>query len=126
MARIFLGIVGAAYLALSVWCSLMPSTTSKAVGFDLKPGAGQSEYLVIYGGLQLALACIFLWPLYRSQDLTICLAACLLVHACLVLFRTIGFFIFTGIGMTTYALAIVEWVIFLVATWLWWTLPSVR
>jgi hypothetical protein len=126
MARIFPATVGVAYLALSIWCSLLPATTSRLIGFELKPGSGQSEYLVIYGGLKLALGCVFLWPLYRSRDLPFCLGVCLLVHACLVLFRTIGFFAFTGIGTTTYALAVGEWVILLAAAWLWWTLPSAR
>jgi hypothetical protein len=105
---------------------MVPATTSRSIGFELKPGSGQSEYLVIYGGLKLALGCVFLWPLYRSRDLPFCLGVCLLVYACLVLFRTIGFFAFTGIGTTTYALAVVEWVILLAAARLWWTLPSAR
>ena len=125
VTRSFLVTIGVAYLALSIWCSLSPATTSGSVGFDLKPGSGQSEYLVIYGGLQLALGCVFLWPLCRSRDLPFCLSVCLLVHACLVLFRTLGFFAFSGIGTTTYALAAVEWVIFLLAGCLWWRQSSV-
>jgi len=125
VARIFLAIVGAAYLALSIWCSVSPVSTARSVGFDLHPGSGQSEYLVIYGGLQLALACVFLWPLYRRRDLSFCLSVCLIVHACLMLFRTLGFLAFTDIGTTTYVLATVEWAIFLLAGWFWWTTPSV-
>ncbi len=51
MERIFLAIVGAAYILLAGWCSLMPDKTSKAVGFTLQPGSGQSEFLTVYGGL---------------------------------------------------------------------------
>ena len=69
MARIFLAAVGVAYLVLSAWCSVAPETTSQTVGFDLHPGTGQSEYLVIYGGLEAALAVIFLLPLLRKERL---------------------------------------------------------
>lgn len=44
MPRIFLAIVGLAYILLAAWCSLMPDKTSKAVGFTLQPGSGQSEF----------------------------------------------------------------------------------
>jgi hypothetical protein len=109
-----------AYITLAVWCSLAPGKTSQAVGFNLQPGSGQSEFLVVYGGLELALGIIFLLPLVRSDQTLFSLQACLIVHACLVLFRSIGFFAFTGIETKTYVLAIVEWMIFLAALVLWW------
>jgi len=67
MARIFLAIVGAAYLVLAGWCALMPDKTSRAVGFSLQTGSGQSEFLTVYGGLQLSLGLAFLWPLLRPS-----------------------------------------------------------
>ena len=51
MERIFLTVIGVAYLLLAAWCTFAPARTSQAVGFDLKPGSGQSEFLVVYGGL---------------------------------------------------------------------------
>jgi hypothetical protein len=113
MARIFLAVVGIAYIGLGLWCAAMPQNTSKAVGFVLQPGQGQSEFLTVYGGLEVALGLLFLWPLYRSEEVAFPLLACLIVHGCLVLFRTIGFFVYTGFETTTYALAAIEWLIFL-------------
>ena len=52
-------------------------------------------------------------PLYKSEEVAFPLLACLVVHACLVMFRTIGFFIYTGFETTTYVLAAIEWIIFL-------------
>jgi len=124
MAKIFLACVGVAYIALAFWCGFLPGSTSKAIGFELKPGSGQSEYFVVYGGLQLALGIAFLWPLCRSQDLPLCLGLCLLIHASLVLFRSISFLLYREIGITTYALAGVEWGILLLSAWFWWSLPS--
>ena len=120
MARVFLTIVGAAYIFLAAWCSLMPEKTSMAVGFTLLPGSGQSEFLTVYGGLELALGIAFLWPLYRPAELTLPLFLCLLIHGCLVAFRTIGFVLYSGIENSTYGLAATEWVIFLAAAILCW------
>lgn len=116
MARFFLAFVGFAYIGLGIWCAVAPQKTAKAVGFVLQPGQGQSEFLTVYGGLEVALGLLFLWPLYKSEEVAFPLLACLVVHACLVLFRTIGFFIYTGLETTTYLLAATEWIIFLGAT----------
>ncbi len=120
MTRIFLALVGLLYLALAVWCTLAPSKTSQAVGFDLRPGAGQSEFLTVYGGLEFALGLVLLWPLYRPEETAWPLFVCLVVHACLVAFRSAGFLMFEGIPRMTVNLAIGEWVIFLASAWLSW------
>ena len=57
-AKIFLAVVGLVYLALALWCSIDPATTSEKIGFQLQPGSGQSEFVTIYGGLELALSLI--------------------------------------------------------------------
>lgn len=111
--RIFLAMVGVAYLLLAAWCSLRPAQTSQAVGFSLTPGSGQSEFLVVYGGLELGLGIVFLLPLYDLSWTSLALFACLIIHACLVLFRTASFILYSGIHTTTYFLAVVEWLIFL-------------
>ena len=115
IAKIFLTLVGAMYLGLAVWCSVSPAVTSDKVGFDLKPGSGQSEFLVIYGGLELGLALIFLLPLIRADCLTSSLLGCVLIHACLVAFRTVSLFLYSDISSMTYKLAIGEWVILILA-----------
>ena len=111
--RIFLAVVGVAYLVLAAWCSLRPGQTSQSVGYTLMPGSGQSEFLVVYGGLELGLGIAFLLPLYDSNWTSFALFICLIIHACLVLFRTTSFFLYSGIHTTTYVLAVVEWLIFL-------------
>ncbi len=115
MTRIFLAIVGAIYAALAVWCSVAPGKTSETVGLQIKPGAGQSEFLTVYGGLEMALGIVFFWPLFRQEFTAYALLVCLIVHACLVVFRTIGFFLYPGIPSTTYGFAASEWLIFLLA-----------
>lgn len=111
--RIFLAVVGAAYLILAVWCSVRPAQTSQSVGYSLTPGSGQSEFLVVYGGLELGLGIVFLIPLFHPETTWFALIACLIIHACLVLFRSTSLFLYSGIQTTTYVLAVVEWLIFL-------------
>lgn len=113
VTRLFLAAVGITYLYLAIWCSLKPVETSQLVGFDLNPGSGQSEFLVVYGGLELGLACILLLPLIRPKQVESSLLTCLIVHACLVLFRSVSFFLYSDIQSMTYKLAVGEWIIFL-------------
>jgi hypothetical protein len=120
VARVFLAIVGAAYLALAAWCAILPDTTSNSVGFTLQPGSGQSEFLTVYGGLQVAIGLAFLWPLYRPSDTTLPLFLCLLTHGCLVIFRTLSFGLYSGVPATTIVLAATEWTIFMGAAILAW------
>lgn len=120
LARIFLAIVGVAYLILAAWCAVAPQQTSRAVGFELSRGAGQSEFLTVYGGLEFGLGIVFLWPLVRSQDTGFALLACLIVHASLVTFRTASFLLYSDIGSSTYVLAAVEWLILLSAAFCYW------
>jgi hypothetical protein len=120
MARAYLAVVGVAYFFLGIWCAAMPDRTAKSVGFVLTPGSGQSEYFVVYGGLELALGIAFLWPLRREEDTEFALRLCCLIHSCLVVFRTASFFRFTDIGQTTFVLAVLEWLILLGAISVWW------
>lgn len=48
-------IIGAIYAALGIWCTLAPRKTSKAVGFELVGDGGLSEYITVYGGLEVGL-----------------------------------------------------------------------
>ncbi|GJM23910.1 MAG: membrane protein [Phycisphaerae bacterium] len=107
-ARIFTSIVGIAYLGFSVWCTLQPQKTASSIGFELKPGSGQSEYLVVYGGLQLALGCIFLLPLLRPDFLRNALLICVIIHGSLVLFRGISIGLYGRLDGTTYVLSALE------------------
>ena len=98
MTRNFLAAVGITYMYLAGWCSLKPEQTSQLVGFDLNPGSGQSDFLVVYGGLELALAVHFHLPLVRPKQVDSALLVCLVVHACLVLFRSVSFFLYSDIA----------------------------
>lgn len=111
----FLGAVALLYFSLSVWCTLDPQTTSDKVGFQRIPGAGESEFLVIYGGLEMAMALMFAMPLLRRSFLLPSLFFCFLIHLCLVVYRSASFAIYSDIPAFTYQLAIGEWIILLMS-----------
>lgn len=113
MARIYLAIVGLLYLYLAMYCALAPQKASKLVGFSLEPGTGQSEFLTVYGGLEFGLGLIFLLPLLKDAYAEPILLSCLVLHASLVLFRTIGYLSFSGISPGVAYFAIGEWVLML-------------
>jgi len=123
MARIFLAIVGGAYLLLAVWCAVKPEQTAASVGYELRAGSGRSEYFTVYGGLQAGLGLLFLWPLWRAESTPTILLACLVVHAGIVVFRSLSFALFAGIQSTTFILAGVEWAILLAAAGVQWLAP---
>ncbi len=121
VAKVCLALIGILYIGLAIFCTIAPQTASEKVGFKLDGGTGQSEFLVIYGGLELAMGLIFLLPLVKSDTLDFSLTACLLIHVCLVIFRSISFFAFSEISGTTVRLAIGEWVILIVTGLaIWW------
>jgi len=122
IARIYLSLIGLLYIALAAWCSIDPATTSSKVGFERIGGSGRSEFLVIYGGLELGMALVFLMPWFNRDFTQASLWACILIHACLVAFRMVSFLIYTDMSPLTIRLAIGEWVILLTAIGCWfWT-----
>jgi len=118
--RLFLGAVGLLYAGLAAWCAVAPASTSETVGFELKGGSGRSEFLTVYGGLELGLALVFLLPAIFDRHTREAVLACLIIHGCLVVTRSVSFGMFEGISPSTYKLAAGEWVIFLASLAVWW------
>ena len=120
-AKVYLILVAVLYLALAIWCTVAPKTTSGKVGFELVSGTGKSEFMTVYGGLELGLALVLLAAVFRPETVGWGVSACVLIHASLVLFRSLSLFRFDDIGAMTYQLAAGEWLILimgLIAMWL--------
>jgi len=120
LIRGFLALVGVVYVGLAAWCVVRPGETSRSVGFELTPGAGVSEYMTVYGGLELALGLMFLQPLLRPDRLSSMLEACFLIHLCLVAVRSWTLLTIPGIPSFTKSLAAGEWVILVVSALCLW------
>ncbi|MFM8980505.1 MAG: DUF4345 family protein [Planctomycetia bacterium] len=85
MAVACLALNAVLYVALGLWCALDPATTARFVGLQPTGPAGQSEWLAVYGGLELGLGAFFavaaLRPALRSAGLlfALCLYAGIVV-----------------------------------------------
>ena len=118
--RIVLAAIGLAYVALAVWCAVYPEQTSRSVGLQRSPGSGASEYLTVYGGLQLGLGLVFLLPLLHPATLSTVVLASVLIHLAIVAARLSSLVMYSGISRTTCLLAAVEAVILVVSALLLW------
>ncbi len=69
------------YLAFAAWVTLSPWRSAAAVGYEALSRSGKSEYLVVYGGLELGLAVIFaiMGSCAAWQRIGVILALCLYV-----------------------------------------------
>lgn len=112
--RTYLIVVSLIYLTLALWCTFQPKVTSSKVGFELLGGSGQSEFMTVYGGLEFGISLVLLASIFREHTITFGVLACVLMHASLVVFRTISFFRFSDIDRFTYNLAFGEWGITLI------------
>lgn len=118
MAKAYLWINAVLYVVLAIWCTLSPSKTATAVGYTQLSPAGQSEYLVIYGGLQLGMAFLFGYFAWIDQPRTGLLVA-LAFYVPIVLFRTVSLSRLWPVSAPTVALAGVEILLLLAAVLLW-------
>lgn len=115
LINLYLTVVSALYAGLAIWCTVDPATTSRKVGFELLPGSGPNEFVTVYGGLEMAMAILFLACWFSPAASWHALIACTVFHGCLVAFRTYAFLTLPNeeiLGLT-YRLATGEWVLFL-------------
>ena len=89
MAAIYLYVNAGLYLLFAVWCTVAAPTTAVNLGYKTLSAGGRSEYLVIYGGLQVGLALIFFLlarnPAYLRLGITLSVA----LYAPIVLYRAV-------------------------------------
>ena len=106
------------YAFLAAWCTVFPAETAAAVGFQTLTRSGQSEYLVIYGGLQLGMAFLFAY-FARSKQPRNGLVLALAFYVPIVAYRAITVVAFWPVEPTTLLLALLEWIMLITAAVLW-------
>lgn len=115
MTAVYFYANAALYLIFAVWMTLSPWKTAASVGYEALAANGRSEFLVIYGGLQLGLAAFFALvaatPAYHRIELlfSLCLYAPIVAYRLITLLK---FEVKTG---STLAVAALEVVLLLVA-----------
>lgn len=118
MAAIYLYINSALYLIFAVWCTVGMSRTAPAMGFTALANGGRSEYLAIYGGLQVGLAIAF-WLLARNSTWHGAgILFAIVLYAPIVVFRLVSVARFWPVGPVTLATAVLEVLLLVIALWL--------
>ena len=113
------------YFLLAAWCTLFPAETAAAVGFQTLTRSGQSEYLVIYGGLQLGMAFLFAYFAWSKQPRN-GLVLALAFYAPIVAYRAVTMLLFWPVEPTTLLLAVLEWAMLIAGVVLWRRAREVR
>ena len=101
MTNIYFWINALLYFLFALWCTVRKEQTSMASGFTEINNSGWSEYLVIYGGLQLGLAAFFVYLAIHGEFYKIGLIFSLFLYFPIVIFRLISIYKFWPISTTT-------------------------
>lgn len=115
LARLFLFAVAALYVGLGVWCTVAPDTTSKKVGLERVGEGGRSEFITVYGGLEVGLGLLFAFLAWRPESVVYGLTACAVIHGAIVVFRSGSFVFHDAMHGMVLRLAIGEWVLTLLS-----------
>jgi hypothetical protein len=57
--KLYLYVNAALYLLFAVWSTVSPWKVATNIGYETLSASGRSEFLVVYGGLELGLAAMF-------------------------------------------------------------------
>ena len=114
MIKVYLWANALIYLLFVLWCTVKKEQTSLASGFTGINNSGWSEYLVIYGGLQLGLAAFFVYLALHSEFYNVGLIFSLLLYFPIVIYRVISIYKFWPVSSTTLVIGGME---ILLLTW---------
>lgn len=118
MTRFYLHFNAALYLLFAIWCTLAPADTAAGIGYVVLSPSGLSEFLTVYGGMELGFAVFFAWCARSAERTGLRFALCL--YAPIVCWRWSSVAAAHGpIASTTLATGALETTLFLAAFALW-------
>lgn len=118
MVRAYLYCNAAIYLLFAVCCTLAPVETAQQVGYAALSHSGLSEYLVVYGGIELGLGVLFL-HCARNGEERVGLRLALALYIPIVLYRWATLVWLWPVADTTLAVGTLETILLLFALALW-------
>jgi hypothetical protein len=86
---LYLYVNAALYLLFAVWSTLTPLKVATNIGYEVLSASGRSEFLVVYGGLELGLAALFAYTAANPQLQRPGLLIALFFYAPIVAYRVI-------------------------------------
>jgi hypothetical protein len=119
MLNIYLYVNAVIYVVFAAWCTVAPMSTARNLGYESLSSSGLSEYVVVYGGLQLGLGLFFAWCVQAGlQRAGLVLALALYVP--IVLYRCISVARQWPVASTTLVVGALEFALLLCAGLLYW------
>ncbi|MEO6876823.1 MAG: DUF4345 domain-containing protein [Opitutaceae bacterium] len=119
MIQLYLFVNAALYAALAVFCTVRLTQTARAIGFTELTAGGHSEYLVVYGGLQLGLALFYFAAGRDPEYFRIGILFSLLLYAPMVGYRLASLLIFRPHSIVTLGTTALEIFLLLWALVIW-------
>lgn len=117
---LFLAFNGLAYVALGAWCTLAPAKTAAAIGFGLTNNSARSEYLTVYGGLEVGMGLFFLLCAWRAELGEAGLWFAALSYGALAAYRLTTLFTLSDFSAFIYTVAVFEPVMAVLSALLLW------
>lgn len=108
------------YVFLGVWCTIRVDGTAQSIGYALTNGSARSEYLTVYGGLELGMAAFFALCALRPELRVAGLWFGALSYGGIALYRAATVATVAGVGWFPRAMLPLESALFLAAALLLW------
>lgn len=119
MIKLYFWVNAALYVLFALWCTFRKEQTAEASGYIGLNSSGWSEYLVIYGGLQLGLAGFFVYLATHPEYDKVGLVFALLLYVGIVLYRLVSVFAYWPVKTPTLVIAGMEVALLLGAVFCW-------
>ncbi len=119
MVAAYLWFNAALYVVFAVWCTIAARTTATNLGFESLTNSGRSEFLVVYGGLQLGLGLAFAYFANQAALHRTGMLFALAVYGPIVAYRAVTVITFRPVQPTTIAVGSLEAVMLATAAYLW-------
>lgn len=121
-----LGFLGVVYLLLGLWCFSMPTEVAGRIGLELVGSTGTGEFMVVYGGLELALGIFFILSALKAELTYGGVLLAVISSAFLFLIRSYTIVYLPDIQSVTYRLVAVELFTLLLAISAWFSFARSR
>lgn len=107
------------YAVLAIWCTVQHTKTASGTGYTGLDNSGHSEYLVIYGGLQLGLVAIYAYLATKPEYLRLGVLLSIFLYTPIVIYRIITVIKYDPVSPITLGTSGLEVALLLAAIGLW-------
>ncbi len=108
MLNAYLWLNAVIYVAFAAWITLNPWGTAQAAGFQSLTSGGRTEYLTVYGGLQLGVAAFYVWTALSPGQQRAGLMFSLFLYAAVVAYRSTSLWRYWPVSRVTLSVAALE------------------